>query len=180
MSLTELFRSDLDGGVILRDYFAGDIAAYLKAADRAARSGQLNRSAARRQEFSRWRTMIRRCTDPAADSFEYYGARGISVCDRWLDFGSFFADMGPAPDGKTLDRINPDGNYEPANCRWATSLEQASNKRPARQAPQGSVSFVEGRWRALVRVKGRSKSRRFTDRNEALAWARVTAAEFLA
>ncbi len=180
MSLVALFRSELDGGIILRDHFSGDIAAYLRAAKSAASSAARARIAARRREYDRWRTMIRRCTDPTADSFEYYGARGISVCARWLSFEAYFADMGPAPDGMTLDRINPDGNYEPGNCRWATDVEQAANKRATDRAPRGSVSLIAGKWRALVRIKGRSKSKTFAEREAALDWARVTAAELSA
>ena len=84
-------------------------------------------------EYNAWRNMKIRCYDENHDSFEYYGGRGIQVCDRWLDdFAHFLADMGLRPDGCSLDRIDPDGNYEPSNCRWATVGEQARNKRSAR------------------------------------------------
>lgn len=74
--------------------------------------------------------MIDRCTNPGATKFKDYGERGISVCARWLDsFENFLADMGERPDGKTLDRMQNDGNYEPGNCRWATPKEQATNRR---------------------------------------------------
>lgn len=77
-----------------------------------------------------WRAMIGRCVQPKTRSFEHYGGRGISVCDRWRNsFESFLADMGVRPEGKSLDRINPDGNYEPGNCRWATAFEQRHNRR---------------------------------------------------
>lgn len=73
--------------------------------------------------------MVARCTNPKHVKFLSYGAKGIQVCRRWLEFGNFLADMGPRPEGKTLDRF-PDrgGNYEPGNCRWATSAEQHANR----------------------------------------------------
>lgn len=73
--------------------------------------------------------MIARCTNPKMDSWKYYGARGITVCERWRQFALFLEDMGVRPTGKTLDRIDPTGNYEPGNCRWATPLEQGSTQR---------------------------------------------------
>lgn len=73
-----------------------------------------------------WAEMITRCENPKKKNFKYYGARGISVCERWRhSFQNFLADMGPRPEGQTLDRWpNRTGNYEPGNCRWATWKEQ--------------------------------------------------------
>jgi hypothetical protein len=77
-----------------------------------------------------YRSMMNRCYNPNHKSYQDYGGRGVSVCVRWIvDFWAFVDDMGDRPDGTTLDRIDPDGNYEPNNCRWATAVEQARNKR---------------------------------------------------
>lgn len=80
-----------------------------------------------------WASMKARCFEPELDAFKHYGGRGITVCQRWLDsFENFHTDMGERPRGMTLDRINNDGNYEPSNCRWATTKQQSRNKRTNR------------------------------------------------
>lgn len=84
-----------------------------------------------RREYSSWYAMLRRCYDPKDIGYKYYGGRGITVCQEWIDdFGNFYEDMGDRPPKRTLDRINVNGNYEPSNCRWATNRQQARNKRP--------------------------------------------------
>lgn len=80
-------------------------------------------------EHYTWRVMIDRCIKPNHSAYMFYGARGITVCDRWLQYENFIADMGMRPSSShSLDRINNDAGYSKENCRWATHSEQQSNK----------------------------------------------------
>lgn len=84
---------------------------------------------ARGPEWTSWQMMRQRCQNPGATQYADYGGRGVTVCARWQDFTAFYADMGPRPEGMTLDRIDVNGNYEPGNCKWSTRSEQNRNKR---------------------------------------------------
>lgn len=84
--------------------------------------------------YRTWLSMRSRCKYPSSANYKWYGGRGITVCDRWHAFENFLSDMGERPEGMTLDRIDPDGDYEPSNCRWATAKEQRSNQRAVAEA----------------------------------------------
>lgn len=95
--------------------------------------------------YNTWRGMLRRCTTPGATGYESYGGRGIKVCDRWLEsFENFLTDI--RPEGKTLDRENPDGDYTPENCRWASAREQSNNRGNNRLVTLGNRTQTLSQW----------------------------------
>jgi hypothetical protein len=86
-----------------------------------------------------------RCSNPKNKRWDRYGGRGISVCERWLVFENFFADMGAKPSAKhSIERLDNNGNYEPGNCKWATPVEQANN------VCTNHVVFFQGRAMSLA------------------------------
>ena len=90
-----------------------------------------NLRSVRTRTYSSWANMKARCLNPNATGYHYYGGRGITVCDRWLDFENFLEDMGDRPPGRTLDRVDNDLGYSKANCKWSTPSEQNCNQRKA-------------------------------------------------
>lgn len=93
-----------------------------------------------------WNQMMGRCYDPEHPKYPRYGARGIRVCDRWLCYRLFLEDVGPRPDGMTLNRIDNDGDYTPENCEWATAQEQASNKSNNRKLTFNGRTLCVSQW----------------------------------
>lgn len=75
--------------------------------------------------YSSWSAMLQRCLNPNNNRFYAYGAKGVKICDRWLSFEDFLADLGPRPKGYTLGRKDDTGNYEPGNAWWQSSTEQS-------------------------------------------------------
>lgn len=132
-ALTEVMGKELRNGHTRScGCLVRDINARL-AAEKFTRHGHSPRGK-RSPTYASWHAMINRChTNPANRQWKNYGGRGISVCNRWRNsFADFLDDMGERPGGTTLDRIDPDGNYEPSNCRWATPTEQARTTRKAK------------------------------------------------
>ena len=123
-------------------------------------------------EYGIWAAMKRRCLSPNNPAYHDYGGRGITVCDRWLDFKMFIADMDARPSPKhSIDRINNDGNYEPGNVRWATMTEQSFNRRNNVRPKKCLTCGKDFKYRARKQVfcsyrckglafRGRSRSHR--------------------
>lgn len=97
--------------------------------------------------------MKQRCFNKNHKSYPRYGARGITVCDSWRDSSAaFLADMGPRPDGCSLDRIDNDGNYSPENCRWATRRQQQMNRCNTAHYTIRGVTMHRNEWAALYGI----------------------------
>lgn len=94
-------------------------------------------------EYRTWLGMKRRCYDAKSRDFANWGGRGIRVCDRWnASFEAFLADMGPRPPGPySIDRVDPNGDYAPDNCRWATADQQAEHTRVALKIVHNGVTY---------------------------------------
>ena len=97
-----------------------------------------------------WGGAVQRCTNPRNSAFKYYGGRGIRICERWMKFENFVADMGERPVGMTLDRIDSDGHYEPGNCRWVSRKGQQRNRRDTRRFTHGGVTRSLKDWAEIT------------------------------
>lgn len=95
-----------------------------------------------------WQTMIARCSNENNCKYEYYGARGITVCQRWQEsFENFYADMGARPSkDHSIERKENDGNYCPENCEWATHVEQCNNRRSNRLLTYNDKTLNVTQW----------------------------------
>jgi hypothetical protein len=96
----------------------------------------------RAKEYTVWAQAKHRCTNPKVRNYADYGGRGIRMCAEWSDsFEAFMRDMGPRPEGGSIDRIDNDQGYFKANCRWSTPKEQANNRRPRRWQRRPELSI---------------------------------------
>lgn len=100
--------------------------------------------------------MRSRCRNSNHHLYRLYGGRGITICERWLTYENFLADMGRRPDGLIIDRIDVNGNYEPGNCRWATPTQQARNQRGNRWIEIRGVRKTLAEWLELTGIRGRT------------------------
>jgi hypothetical protein len=100
-----------------------------------------------------WSGMIQRTTNPNIPRWCNYGGRGIHVCQRWLVFENFLADMGVRPDGMQIDRIDNTGNYEPGNCRWATPAQQSRNMRRTRILTYDGITMCVEDWARRIGIR---------------------------
>jgi hypothetical protein len=112
-------------------------------------------------EFVSWCSMNARCYNTKTNRYENYGGRGIKVCDRWKNsFKNFYKDMGKRPKGFTLDRIDPNGDYTPENCRWATYKEQAKNRKSTYYITFNNQTLTKVEWAKKLNIKYSTLSER--------------------
>ncbi len=98
-------------------------------------------------EYLSWRAMKARCLNPNDPAYPRYGARGITIHQSWAnDFQAFLRDMGPRPQGTSLDRIDSSAGYSPENCRWATRRQQQRNRRSVVMLTVGSETKTIAEW----------------------------------
>jgi hypothetical protein len=114
----------------------------------------------RGREYSSWQMMIDRCTNKNSKSWNSYGGRGITVCDRWKDFSKFYQDMGERPENHTLERIDNNLGYSLENCKWATVKEQNRNTRRTRLLEINGVTKCVTDWCDYFGINKRTVSNR--------------------
>lgn len=105
--------------------------------------------------YNQWNLMKDRCSNPNNKSYKHYGKRGISVCERWLEFSNFAEDVSPRPKGAQLDRINNEGDYEPDNCKWVSPRENCNNRSSNRAVTFRGKTKTVSEWARSTGIKYR-------------------------
>lgn len=96
--------------------------------------------------YNIWKNMRSRCNSPNSSGYYKYGAQGIKVCSRWSDFENFLEDMGKCPENHSIERINPEKNYEPSNCKWIPLADQRWNKTNSRLISYNGETKNLSKW----------------------------------
>lgn len=121
-----------------------------------------NRCGQRTPLYKVWAGILRRCNNPNDKNFPRYGGRGIKICDGWRDYAIFKKDMGLSYRlGLSIERIDNDGDYEPGNCRWATSKEQARNRRSSRMITFQGETLSLAEWSEKLQMPYSMLQQRF-------------------
>lgn len=110
-------------------------------------------SVARESTYLIWKGIRQRCWNPNSVCFKNYGAKGVEICPTWWWFPQFLSDMGPRPEGLSIERLDPRGNYSKQNCVWATSAEQSNNKRNSLRLSLGGETKTATQWAADPRCR---------------------------
>lgn len=109
-------------------------------------------------EYSAWQSIKARCFNKNYEHYEYYGGKGITVCERWKNsFQAFYQDVGARPSEKhSIDRINNNGHYEPGNVRWALPSTQVINRRTFKKNTSGYTGVIfdinSKKYRSMIQV----------------------------
>lgn len=107
----------------------------------------------RTKVYYTWANMLDRCNNKHNPGYRWYGGRGITVCEEWRVFINFYKDMGDAPKGLTLDRLDSNKGYYKENCRWATIKQQARNKRSSRFITYNGRTLTIAEWAEILNIK---------------------------
>ncbi len=123
--------------------------------------GNLKHGMSASKEYKSYHKMIERCYNKNQDNYDRYGGRGIVVCDRWLEsFSNFFEDMGLKPSPKhSLEREDPNGNYEKSNCKWDTQKNQCNNKTNNVVYEYNGVTKTQSQWAEQLGISHEKISR---------------------
>jgi hypothetical protein len=138
-----LVREDLDGAFAPSNCKWGEPVKHVfRVGNTISRRHGLSKTRA----WKSWAAMNDRCLDPTNRMYRRYGGRGILICGRWRSFEAFLEDMGPCPHGKTLERLEVNGNYEASNCVWADWKQQANNRSTSRRLTIDGVTMTMTQW----------------------------------